>query len=82
MGAEWPHQGLGTGKVEEGDRPFLRIQQSINASSCGENLAAKKQDFWHLGPHGASAKPRRKGQGVEVASGGRWWLRISFQVEG
>lgn len=66
MGAEWPLQGLETGKVEgEGDRPFPRIQQNANVSSCGESLAANKQDCWQLGPHEASAKLRRKGQNVE-----------------
>lgn len=44
MCAVWPHQGLGTRKVEEeGDWPFLRIQQSASAS-CGGGLAVKEQD--------------------------------------
>lgn len=43
MCAGWPHQGLRTRKIEEeGDGPFLKIQQSANVS-CGESLTVKSR---------------------------------------
>lgn len=83
MCAGWPHQGLGTRKVEEeGDRPFLRIQQS-NSASCGGALAAKEQDSAGIWSHTELVLSQGGGQNMEVAGAlGRWRLSLSFQVEG